>query len=108
MIRFKGIDLHWSRFAAGQGWLKPYQFLKDRYHENVEIGPKLLVRRGLASGQIQACAVDQAVGYFLRRDLGERDESWRRTVTERFITSGLSYQTLIEIIVRSERYRRLQ
>ena len=91
-----------------QGWLKPYQFLKDRYHENVEIGPKLLVRRGLASGQIQACAVDQAVGYFLRRDLGERDESWRRTVTERFITSGLSYQMLIEIIVRSERYRRLQ
>jgi len=90
------------------GWLKSYQFLDERYHQNVESGPKLLVQEGLASGGIQACAVDRAVEHLLRRELGERDTTWHQKLLSEFILSNLSYKSLIRNIVTSEEYRRLK
>ena len=96
-----GMELEWL------GWLKSYQFLNDRYHPHVEEGPQLIVEKGIASGQVPACVVENGLSGLLGRELLVEDDDLKAELTEVFLSSGLSYRALVRAMVESDAYGRL-
>jgi hypothetical protein len=89
------------------GWLTSYQFLQDRYFDNIAIGPSHLVDEGVLSGQLPTCVVSNTVEGLLDRTISQSDLEWTMELQQLFVNSDFSYTELIKAIVTSEQYRRL-
>ena len=90
------------------GWLQSYQFLQERYHNHVELGPDELVQEGVADGSLSACVVENTVTGLLNRDFADREAEWKHSLATGFTASNFSYSALVRSVVTSEQYRRLK
>lgn len=87
------------------GYLKSYEFLEDRYLENIEVGPKLLVDRTVVDGRLPVCVAEKTAAWLLGRDIEAYEEPWVQELSEEFVASGFRYRELVKAIVTSENYR---
>jgi hypothetical protein len=90
------------------GQLYAYQFLKPEHFDHVEAGPRLLVQQAVVDDRFSGCVAQRAAESLLGRPLteGERTQvdAWSRAFTQ----SGFDYRALVEAVVTSDVYRRVQ
>ena len=89
------------------GYLDAFLFLEERHHENITLGPKLLVEQGIQDGRLQQCVARKAAEYWLDRELEDDEEEWLHDLATRFENSNWDYKFLVKEILKSSSYRRL-
>jgi len=90
------------------GWLHSYEFLEDRYIDNVEQGPELLVAQTITDGRLPACVATRTAEWLLGRPMADADQAWIDELSTHFVGSDYRYRELVKKIVTSDNYRRLQ
>jgi len=89
------------------GWLLSYEFLEDRYVDNVEQGPELLVAETITDGRLPRCVATRAAEWLLGRSMADEDQLWIDSLSAHFVASDYRYRELVKKIVTSDNYRRV-
>lgn len=94
--------------AQSLGMLKTYLYRTDSEEPNIEGGPKLLVERALQTGDLERCLVKRVWNEFLGRPMTEAEQRmYLDSLTRAFTGGGGKLKALIEKVVTSDAYRRL-
>lgn len=94
--------------ANSLGLLKTYLYRTPDEEKNIESGPQLLVQRMMQTGDLERCAVRRIWAEFLGRPMtAEEQRMYLATFSQDFAKNGHSLKALIERVVMSDAYRRI-
>jgi len=94
--------------ASSLGLLKTYLYRTAAEEQNIDGGPRLLVERMLQTGELERCAVKRVWREFLGRPMtGEEQRLYLEPMARDFARDGHRFKALIERVVMSDAYRRM-
>jgi hypothetical protein len=94
--------------ASSLGMLKTYLYRTPEEEANIEAGPRLLVERMLQTGDLERCAVRRVWHEFLGRPMtGEEQRLYLEELSQDFSRNNHSLKALIEKLVMTDAYRRI-
>jgi hypothetical protein len=94
--------------ANSLGLLKTYLYRTTLEEENIAGGPQLLVEKMLASGDLERCTSRRIWKEFLGRPMTQEEETaYLDSMVSAFVASGWNMKALIEWMVTSDLYRRI-
>ncbi|MBJ6761393.1 DUF1585 domain-containing protein [Myxococcaceae bacterium JPH2] len=94
--------------ANSLGLLKTYLYRTADEEKNIEGGPALLVQRMMQTGDLERCAVKRIWNEFLGRPMTAEEQSmYLVPFSQDFAKSGHRLKALIERVVMSDAYRRI-
>ncbi|HYI02781.1 DUF1585 domain-containing protein [Hyalangium sp.] len=94
--------------ANSLGMLKTYLYRTPDEEENIVGGPQLLVERMLQTGDLERCAVKRIWSEFLGRPMSaEEQRLYLQQLSDDFSRSNYSLKTLVEKLLTSDAYRRI-
>ncbi|WP_386981521.1 DUF1585 domain-containing protein [Archangium violaceum] len=94
--------------ANSLGLLKTYLYRTADEENNIESGPALLVQRMLQTGDLERCAVRRVWQEFLGRPMSvEEQRMYLQPLADDFARDGHRFKALIERVVMSDAYRRI-
>ncbi len=94
--------------ANSLGMLKTYLYRTADEERNIESGPALLVERMLQTGDLERCAVRRVWQEFLGRPMSaEEQRMYLQPLADDFARDGHRFKALIERVVMSDAYRRI-
>ncbi|MFN7132867.1 MAG: DUF1585 domain-containing protein, partial [Myxococcales bacterium] len=94
--------------AQSLGMLKPYLYRTAAEELNIVQGPRLLVERMKQTGDLERCTVRRMWKEFLGRGMTEQEQAmYLESLTRSFASSNFNLKKLIEEIVATDAYRRL-
>ena len=88
------------------GYLRSYEFVGEVFGDNIDEGPKKLVRETMVDGRLAGCASHTAATWLMGSE--PTDLEWVDDVAGRFSESNWSYKELVKDIVTSDNYRRVR
>ncbi len=94
--------------ANSLGLLKTYLYRTSEEEPNINGGPKLLVERMLQTGDLERCSVKRVWQEFTGRSMSRQEEDMYLTsMVEAFVKDGHNLKALIQHVVTSDAYRRI-
>jgi len=94
--------------AESLGLLKTFLYRTAPEEVNIEGGPRLLVERMMATGELDRCTVRRIWTEFLGRPMTAQEESlYLQDLVSLFVSNHWRLKPLIERIVTSDAYRRV-
>lgn len=94
--------------ANSLGMLKTYLYRTADEEQNIEGGPQLLVQRMLQTGDLERCTVKRVWQEFLGRPMSaEEQRMYLQPMADQFAHDGHRFKALIERVVMSDAYRRI-
>jgi hypothetical protein len=94
--------------ALSLGLLKTYLYRTPEEEPNISGGPRLLVERMLQTGDLERCAVKRVWKEFTGRPMsGQEEGMYLQEMVEGFISDGHNLKSLIQKVVTSDAYRRI-
>jgi hypothetical protein len=94
--------------ASSLGMLKTYLYRTADEEQNIEAGPQLLVQRMMQTGDLERCTVKRIWNEFLGRPMTvEEQRMYLTPLSQDFAKSGHKLKTLIERVVTTDAYRRI-
>lgn len=94
--------------ASSLGMLKTYLYRTPDEEQNIEAGPQLLVQRMMQSGDLERCTVKRIWNEFLGRPMSAEEQRMYLTpLSQDFAKSGHKLKALIERVVMTDAYRRI-
>ena len=94
--------------ANSLGLLKTYLYRTQEEEPNIVGGPKLLVERMLQTGDLERCAVKRVFEEFTGRPMAKQEEElYLRQLVDGFVKDGHNLKALIQRVVTSDAYRRI-
>jgi hypothetical protein len=94
--------------ANSLGLLKTYLYRNADEEKNIEGGPATLVQRMMATGDLERCTVKRVWNEFLGRAMtAEEQRMYLQTLSQDFAKNNHSLKGLIEQVVMSDAYRRI-
>jgi hypothetical protein len=94
--------------ANSLGMLKTYLYRTPDEEQNIEAGPQLLVQRMLQTGDLERCTVKRVWNEFLGRPMtGEEQRMYLESLASGFTKNNHSLKKLIEHVVTTDAYRRV-
>ncbi|MCP3135732.1 DUF1585 domain-containing protein [Pyxidicoccus xibeiensis] len=94
--------------ASSLGMLKTYLYRTPDEEQNIEAGPQLLVQRMLQTGDLERCTVKRIWNEFLGRPMSAEEQRMYLTpLSQDFARSGHKLKSLIERVVTTDAYRRI-
>ena len=94
--------------ANSLGLLKTYLYRTADEEMNIESGPSLLVQRMLQTGDLERCTVRRVWQEFLGRPMSaEEQRLYLQPLADDFARDGHRFKALIERVVMSDAYRRI-
>lgn len=94
--------------ASSLGMLKTYLYRTADEEQNIEAGPRLLVERMYQSGELERCTVKRVWNEFLGRPMtAEEQRMYLAPLASDFAKSGHRFKALIERVVTTDAYRRI-
>jgi hypothetical protein len=94
--------------ASSLGMLTTYLYRTADEEQNIEAGPQLLVRRMLQTGDLERCTVKRIWNEFLGRPMTAQEQRMYLTpLSQNFAKSGHKLKSLIEHVVTTDAYRRV-
>ncbi len=94
--------------AGSLGLLKTYLYRSGDDEPNIEGGPKMLVDKLMQTGDVQRCAAKRVWNEFLGRPMsGEEETLYLPQLVKAFTQSGFKLKTLIEQVLMTDAYRRI-
>ncbi|TQF16567.1 DUF1585 domain-containing protein [Myxococcus llanfairpwllgwyngyllgogerychwyrndrobwllllantysiliogogogochensis] len=94
--------------ASSLGLLKTYLYRTADEEQNIEAGPRLLVERMYQSGELERCTVKRVWNEFLGRPMtAEEQRMYLAPLASDFAKSGHRFKSLIERVVTTDAYRRI-
>ena len=94
--------------ANSLGMLKTYLYRTDDDEANISAGPRLLVQRMLQTGDLERCAVTRMWQTFLGRPMSQPEkELYLETLVQGFVDDGHNLKALIQRVVTTDAYRRI-
>ncbi|GMU00329.1 hypothetical protein KH5H1_44490 [Corallococcus caeni] len=94
--------------ANSLGLLKTYLYRTADEEKNIEGGPQALVRRMMETGDLERCTVKRIWNEFLGRAMtAEEQRLYLQTLSQDFAKNNHSLKGLIEQVVMSDAYRRI-
>jgi len=94
--------------AKSLGLLKTYLYRTDEEAPNIEGGPRKLVERMLQTGDLERCAVKNVWKEFLGRPMSAQEEQmYLDQMVQSFVDEKHNFKKLIEAVVTSDAYRRI-
>ena len=88
--------------------LKTYLYRTPDEEQNIEAGPQLLVQRMLQTGDLERCTVKRIWNEFLGRPMtAEEQRLYLQQLSQDFSRGNHSLKTLIEKLVMTDAYRRI-
>lgn len=94
--------------ASSLGLLKTYLYRTPDEEQNIEAGPRLLVERMFQSGELERCTVKRVWNEFLGRPMSaEEQRMYLAPLASDFAKSGHRFKTLVERVVSTDAYRRI-
>ena len=94
--------------ASSLGMLKTYLYRTADEEQNIEAGPQLLVQRMMQSGDLERCTVKRIWNEFLGRPMSAEEQRMYLTpLSQDFAKSGHKLKALIERVVMTDAYRRI-
>ncbi|WP_242594289.1 DUF1585 domain-containing protein [Corallococcus exiguus] len=94
--------------ANSLGLLKTYLYRTADEEKNIEGGPQTLVKRMMETGDLERCTVKRVWNEFLGRAMTvEEQRMYLQTLSQDFAKNNHSLKGLIEQVVMSDAYRRI-
>jgi hypothetical protein len=94
--------------ANSLGLLKTYLYRTADEEQNIDGGPQLLVQRMLQTGDLERCTVRRVWQEFVGRPMSaEEQRLYLQPLAEDFAKDGHRFKALIERVLTSEVYRRI-
>jgi hypothetical protein len=94
--------------ANSLGLLKTYLYRTELEEENIAGGPQQLVEKMLATGDLERCTARRIWKEFLGRSMTQAEETaYLDQMVGAFVASGWNMKALIEWVVTSDLYRRI-
>ena len=94
--------------ASSLGMLTTYLYRTADEEQNIEAGPQLLVQRMLQTGDLERCTVKRIWNEFLGRPMTAQEQRMYLTpLSQNFAKSGHKLKSLIEHVVTTDAYRRV-
>ncbi|WP_309242979.1 DUF1585 domain-containing protein [Hyalangium versicolor] len=94
--------------ANSLGMLKTYLYRTSDEEANIQGGPQLLVERMLQTGDLERCTVKRIWTEFLGRPMStEEQQMYLQDLSEDFSHSNYSLKTLIQKMLMTDAYRRI-
>ncbi|WP_224243093.1 DUF1549 domain-containing protein [Hyalangium gracile] len=94
--------------ANSLGMLKTYLYRTPEEEANIQSGPQLLVERMLQTGDLERCTVKRIWHEFLGRPMTtEEQRLYLQQLSEDFSRSNYSLKTLIQKLLMTDAYRRI-
>ncbi|MFP2899564.1 DUF1585 domain-containing protein [Corallococcus sp. 4LFB] len=94
--------------ANSLGLLKTYLYRTADEEKNIEGGPQTLVQRMMETGDLERCTVKRIWNEFLGRAMtAEEQRLYLQTLSQDFARNNHSLKGLIEQVVMSDAYRRI-
>ncbi|MBS1149529.1 MAG: hypothetical protein H6Q89_1227 [Myxococcaceae bacterium] len=94
--------------ANSLGLLKTYLYRTPEEEPNIVGGPKLLVERMLQTGDLERCSVKRVWREFTGRPMSvQEEELYLQPMVEGFVKDGHNLKALIQHVVTSDAYRRI-
>ncbi|HVE85634.1 MAG TPA: DUF1585 domain-containing protein [Myxococcales bacterium] len=94
--------------ANSLGLLKTYLYRTSLEEENIAGGPELLVQRMLATGDLEKCTARRIWKEMLGRPMTQAEEdAYLDDMVTAFVSNGWNLKALIEWVVTSDLYRRI-
>ena len=94
--------------ALSLGLLKTYLYRTPEEEPNISGGPRLLVERMLQTGDLERCAVKRVWKEFTGRPMSSQEEGmYLQQMVEGFVADGHNLKALIQRVVTSDAYRRI-
>ncbi|RKH39094.1 DUF1585 domain-containing protein [Corallococcus sicarius] len=94
--------------ANSLGLLKTYLYRTAEEEKNIEGGPQTLVQRMMETGDLERCTVKRVWNEFLGRAMTvEEQKLYLQTLSQAFAKNNHSLKSLIEHVVMSDAYRRI-
>lgn len=94
--------------ASSLGMLKTYLYRTPDEEQNIDGGPELLVERMLQTGDLERCTVRRVWQEFLGRPMSvEEQRMYLEPFAQEFARDGHRFKALIERVVMSDAYRRI-
>ena len=94
--------------AGSLGMLKTYLYRTPDEEQNIDSGPALLVQRMLQTGDLERCTVRRVWQEFLGRPMSaEEQRLYLVPLAEGFAQDGHRFKALIERVVMTDAYRRI-
>lgn len=94
--------------ANSLGLLKTYLYRTELEEENILGGPRLLVERMLATGELERCTVKRMWTEFLGRSMTQQEmDLYLDALVRDFVASNWNLKSLIESLMRTPAYRRI-
>ena len=94
--------------ASSLGMLKTYLYRTADEEQNIEAGPQLLVERMMQTGDLERCTVKRIWNEFLGRPMSAEEQRMYLTpLSQDFAKSGHKLKSLIERVVTTDAYRRI-
>ncbi|WP_267576193.1 DUF1585 domain-containing protein [Corallococcus sp. bb12-1] len=94
--------------ANSLGLLKTYLYRSADEEKNIEGGPQTLVKRMMETGDLERCTVKRVWNEFLGRAMTtEEQRMYLQTLSQDFAKNNHSMKGLIEQVVMSDAYRRI-
>ena len=88
--------------------MKTYLYRTQEEEPNIVGGPKLLVERMLQTGDLERCSVKRVWTEFTGRPMSKQEEDmYLQTMVEGFVKDGHNLKALIQRVVTSDAYRRI-
>lgn len=94
--------------ANSLGLLKTYLYRTPEEELNIEGGPQTLVQRMMQTGDLERCAVKRIWNEFLGRPMSaEEQRLYLQPLADDFLTSGHRLKALIQRVLTTDAYRRI-
>ncbi len=94
--------------ANSLGMLKSYLYRTADEEQNIEQGPALLAQRMAQTGLLEQCAVKKVWNEFLGRPMTSQEQAlYLESLTQSFIQSNRNFKALIQKLLTTDAYRRL-
>ncbi|MCE9672317.1 DUF1585 domain-containing protein [Myxococcus stipitatus] len=94
--------------ASSLGLLKTYLYRTSDEEPNIEAGPRLLVERMMQTGELERCTVRRVWQEFLGRPMtSEEQRMYLTPLATDFAKNGHRFKALIERVVMTDAYRRI-
>lgn len=90
------------------GAMRWYEFRHEEHYEHIEEGPALLASRSVADNRLPLCVARNTATWLLGREPLDAEEDWLQELSKDFAGSGYNYRALVQEIVTSPVYRRVQ
>ncbi|PTL77187.1 DUF1585 domain-containing protein [Vitiosangium sp. GDMCC 1.1324] len=94
--------------ASSLGMLKTYLYRSADEEQSIDGGPRLLVQRMLQTGELERCTVQRVWQEFLGRPMSaEEQRLYLQPLADGFARDGYRFKALIERVVMTDAYRRI-